>query len=144
MGGGVLGQVVDHDQGVLAAVTKILRHGETRERRDPLQSRRARGPSDDDDASLGRPLAVDSVDGAPDARTLLANRDIDADDVARLLIDDRIDSDRGLADGAVADDELALAAAEGEQRIDHDKSGLDRPGHEIPVDDRRRRALYRL
>ena len=57
------------------------------------------------------------VDGAPDARPL-TDRDIDADDVARLLIDDRVDGDRGLADGAVADDQFALAAAEREQRID--------------------------
>ncbi len=35
----VLGQVVDHDQGVLAAIAKIFRHGEGGEGRDPLQSR---------------------------------------------------------------------------------------------------------
>ena len=56
-----------------------------------------------------------------------------------LLVDDRVDGDRGLADRAVADDEFALAAAEREQRIDDDKAGLDRLGHEIPVDDRRAR-----
>ena len=91
-----------------------------------------------------RPTGLDRVDGAPDARALLADRDIDADDVARLLIDDRVDCDRGLADGPVADDELALAAAEREQRIDDDETGLNRLGHEIAVDDRRRRALDRF
>ena len=49
-----------------------------------------------------------------------------------------------LADGAVADDELTLAATEGEQRIDDDEARLDRLGDEIAVDDRRRRALDRL
>ena len=39
MAGGMLGQVVDHDQRVLAAVAEILRHGEAGERRDPLQAR---------------------------------------------------------------------------------------------------------
>ena len=53
-------------------------------------------------------------------------------------------ADRGLADGAVADDQLALAAAKGEQRVDDDKAGLNRLGHQIAVDDRRRRPLDRL
>ena len=92
----------------------------------------------------GAALAWIASDGAPDARTLLADRDIDANNVARLLIDNRIDRDAGLADGTVADDELALAAAEGEERINDDKTGLNRLGHEIPVDDRRRRALDRF
>ena len=75
---------------------------------------------------------------------LLADRDIDANNVAVLLVDDRVDRNRGLADGAIADDEFALAAAEREQRIDYDEPGLDRLRHQIPVDDRRRRALDRL
>jgi hypothetical protein len=33
-----LGQVIDHDQGMLTAVAKIFRHAEAGERRDPLQS----------------------------------------------------------------------------------------------------------
>jgi hypothetical protein len=39
MGRGMLGQIVEDDQGVLAAIAKILGYGEPRERRDPLQSR---------------------------------------------------------------------------------------------------------
>ena len=52
--------------------------------------------------------------------------------------------DRGLADGAIADDQFALAAAEREQRIDDEEPGLHRLGDQIAVDDRRRRALDRL
>src|SRR5271163_4909220 len=81
---------------------------------------------------------------AADARTLLADGDVDAKDVARPLIDDRIDRDRTLADGAVADDQFALPAPQSQQCIDDDQSGLDRLDHEIPVDDFRRRALDRL
>ena len=40
-GGGVLGQVVDDDQGMAAAVAEILRHREARVRGEPLQPRRA-------------------------------------------------------------------------------------------------------
>src|SRR5208283_1989305 len=123
------------------AVAEILGHGEAGERRDPLQSGRTRRPRHDDDAALGRPARLNRTDGAPDARTLLADRDIDADNIALFLIDDRVDGDRGLADRTVADDQFTLAAAEREQRVDDDKTGLHRLGHEIAVDDRRRRAL---
>jgi hypothetical protein len=44
----------------------------------------------------------------------LADRDIDADQVRVLLIDDRIDTDGRLAGGAVANDQFALSAADGE------------------------------
>ena len=44
MAGGVLGQIVDHDQRMLAAVAEILRHGEAGEGRDPLQAGRTRRP----------------------------------------------------------------------------------------------------
>ena len=54
MGGGVLGQVVDHDQRMLAAVAKILGHGEAGERRDPLQARARPSAGDDEDAALRR------------------------------------------------------------------------------------------
>ena len=70
--------------------------------------------------------------------------DINADDVARLLIDNRIDRDGGFANGAVADDELALAAAEGKERINDDDTGLKRLGYEIPINDCRCRALDRF
>ena len=122
VGGGVLGQVVDHDQRVAAAIAEILRHREAGERRDPLQAGRVGGCGDDEDAALRRAVRGDRVDGAPDARGFLADRDIDADDVAGFLVDDRVDGDRRLADGAVADDQLALAAAEGEQRVDDEQA----------------------
>ena len=92
----------------------------------------------------GAPLGVDRLDGAPDARRFLADGDVDADDVAALLVDDGVDGDRGLADGAVADDQFALAAPEREQRVDDDQAGLHRLGHQIAVDDLRRRPLDRL
>jgi hypothetical protein len=42
----------------------------------------------------------------------LADRDVDRDDVVVLVVDDRVDRDRRLARLAVADDQLALAAAD--------------------------------
>ena len=45
-----------------------------------------------------------------DRRGLLAHGDVDALHAEALLVEDRVDADRGLAGLAVADDELALAA----------------------------------
>ena len=47
-----------------------------------------------------------------DRALLLADGDVDALNARALLIDDGIDGHRGLAGLAVADDELALAAAD--------------------------------
>ena len=73
----------------------------------------------------------------------LADSDVDADHVRVLLIDDRIDPDRRLAGRAVADDQFALAAPDGEQGIDGQNACLHRLGDEIALDDRRRRSLDR-
>ncbi len=52
-----------------------------------------------------------------------------------LLVDDRIDDDRGLAGLAVADDQLALAAADGDQCVDRLEPGLHRLVHRLARDD---------
>src|ERR1700730_8843582 len=144
MGSGVLRQGVNHDQRMLAAIAEILGHGETGKGCNPLQSRRACRSGNDDDAALGCSAFLDRIDGAAYTRALLANRDVDTDDVARFLIDNRVDRDRRLADGTIADDEFALAAAEREQGIDDDETGLNWLDHEIPIDNRRCRALNGL
>ena len=68
-------------------------------------------------------------------RGLLADRDIDADNVLALLVDDRIDRDGRFAGLAVADDQLALAAADGHHRVDSFQAGLKRLFHRLAVDD---------
>ena len=87
----------------------------------------------------GAPCSRTASIDPPTADGLLADRDIDADQVGPALIDDRIDRDRGLAGGAIADDQFALAAAEREQRIDGEDAGLHRLGDQFALDDRRRR-----
>ena len=57
-------------------------------------------------------------------RGLLAYGNIDALDARALLIDDRIDSDGGLAGLAVANDQLTLSAADWHHRINGLQSGL--------------------
>ena len=138
MGRGVLGQIVDDHQRVAAAIAKIFADREARERRDPLQRGGGGGRGDHEHAALGRAELARRLDHPLDRGRALADRDIDANHVRALLADDRIDGDRSLAGGAVADDELALSASERKQGVDDQNAGLDRLGHQRAVDDRRR------
>ena len=74
-------------------------------------------------------------------RALLADGDVDADDAGALLIDDGVHRDGRLAGAAVADDQLALAAADRDHRVDGLDAGLERLLHRLPHDDARRHHL---
>ena len=71
---------------------------------------------------------------AGDRGALLADRHVDAADLllrvaglpVRLLVDDGVDADRGLAGLAVTDDQLALAAADRGHGVDRLDAGLQR------------------
>ena len=87
------------------------------------------------------PLAAHRLDHASHRGGPLTDGDVDADNIGVLLVDDRIDRDGCLAGGPFADDQLALAAPNGKQRVDDQKPGLDRFGHEIAFDDLRALAV---
>ena len=124
-------------------VAEILGDREAGERRDPLQSRRSGGRGNDKDAALGGAVLPYRVDDPPHRGRPLTDRHIDADQVGVLLIDDRVDADRRLAGGAVADDQFALAAPDREQGVDGQDAGLNRLRDEIALDDRGRLPLHR-
>ena len=61
-----------------------------------------------------------------DGGGLLADGHIDADHVLALLVQDGVHSQGGLAGLTVADDQLTLAAADGEHGVDGQNTGLQR------------------
>ncbi len=65
----------------------------------------------------------------------MANRTIDTQHILIALVQNGVDRDGGLAGLAVADDQLALAAADRNERIDDDQAGLQRHGNESAVHD---------
>ena len=69
-----------------------------------------------------------------DRGSLLADGDINADEVLALLVDDRIERDGGLTRLTVTDDQFALAAAHGNHGIDGLQTGLHRLGHGLTFD----------
>src|SRR5439155_26254908 len=76
-----------------------------------------------------------------DLRLLLADRHVDAQEVAALLVDDRVDGEGRFAGLPVADDQLALAAADRDHRVERLDPGLHRRVYRLPEDDAGRDAL---
>ena len=140
----MLGHVVDDNQSMLAAIAKIFRHREGGERRNPLLARCGRCAGDDEDATFRRAVRLHRIDDAFDRGRFLPDRDVDANDVAGLLVDDAVDGNRRFADGAIADDQFALTAPQSEHGVDDEQAGLNRFADEIAIDDRRSGTLHRF
>src|ERR1700722_16688439 len=127
-------QIVVDDDGVHAVVAEIFAHGAAGEGRDVLHRRRIGRGGRDDDRIFQRALLFQHLDELRHGRALLADRDIDAIQldllvglgVERLLVQNGVERDRGLAGLAVADDQFALAAADRDQRIDRLQPGRHR------------------
>ena len=111
----------------------------------------------DDDRVRHRAGFFEHRDDARDGRLLLADRDVDAVErpVVRVagrfgglvqprLADDRVDADGRLAGRTVADDQLALAAADRNHRVDRHDAGLHRLADRLAADDAGRDLLDRI
>src|SRR5690606_33667175 len=78
-----------------------------------------------------------------DSRLLLPDGVVDAADAEAPLVDDRVDGHGRLARLPVADDELALAAADGHHAVDGLAARLQRFLDRRTIDDARRQPLDR-
>src|SRR5690606_10690747 len=97
----------------------------------------------DDDRIFERAALLQHLDELRHGGALLADGDVDAVEllalvvalVERLLVEEGVEDDGGLAGLAVADDQLALAAADRDQRVDRLEAGGHRLVHRLPRDD---------
>ena len=139
VGDGVFGQIVVDDQRVHAVVHEPFADGGAGKRREVLAGRRVRGRRRQDDRVRHRAGLVEDGDQPGDRRLLLTDRDVDAVERPEVLVapclrlavqprlaDDRVDADRRLARRAIADDQLALTAADRNHRVDRHDAGLHR------------------
>ena len=110
VGVGVLGQVVVDAQGGVAAVEEELAHRAPGVGGQELDWGRLVGGRGHDDRVVERSVVVQGLGELDDRRHPLADRHVDADQVFVLVVDDRVEGDRGLAGLAIADDQLALPA----------------------------------
>src|SRR5271156_5832245 len=111
---------------MLAVVAEIFAHRASAVRRDVLQWGGFRSGRGDDGGKLHRARAGELLDHLRDGRALLPDRHVEAMHALAFLIDDRVDGYSGLAGLAIADDQLALSAADDEHRIDGLDAGLER------------------
>src|SRR6185295_17162104 len=109
--------------------------------------RRGRG---DDDGIVHRAILLERADDLGDGRALLADGDVDAVELLALLaglvdlalVDEGVERHRRLAGLAVADDQLALAAADGDERVERLEAGLHRLVDRLARDDSGRLHLH--
>ena len=119
-------KIVVHDQGVPAVVHEVLGHRGAGIGSDVLQRSRIAGAGHDHGGVVHRAVFAQGFDDAGHGRFLLADRHVEALHARVLLVDDRVDADGRLAGLAVADDQLALAAADRRHGVDGLDAGLQR------------------
>src|SRR5437867_1196877 len=139
----MLGKVVVHEQRVLSLVLEVLTHRATGIRRDVPQRGGLAGGGRNDDRVFHRAPRLEGGRDLGHGGRPLPDGDVDADDALALLVDDRVQRNRGLAGLPVADDELALAASDGNHGVDGLDPGLQRGVDRLPGDDPGRYFLDR-
>ena len=87
-----------------------------------------------DDGVVHRAGVGERLHDLRDRRAFLPNAAVNANNVAALLIDDGVKDDSGLAGLAVADDQLALAAADGNHGVNGLDTGLQRLAHRLAIE----------
>jgi hypothetical protein len=134
---------------VHAVIAEIFAHRAAGIRGQILHRRRVGGGGRHHDAVFHHILLFQRPHQLRHRGALLADRHIDAVQLLALvaalvdlfLVDDGVHDQRGLAGLPVADDQLALAAADRHQHVDRLDAGLHRFGHGLPRDDPRRLGL---
>ena len=137
----MLGQIVIDNQDVPALVHEVLAHGAACVRGDILQGRQLGRGGADDRCVRHSTVFLQVLHQRCHSRTLLTDGDVDAQNILALLVDDGIGRNDGLAGLAVADDQLTLAAANGDHRVDGLDAGLQRLLDRLAVKDSGRRRL---
>ena len=69
---------------------------------------------------------------------------VDANQITAALVQNRVNDDGGFSELAVADDQLALTAADGNHRVNGFDAGLNGLAHRLARNDARREALERI
>ena len=139
----MLGEVIVDHQHIFTLLHKVFAHGAAAVRRDVLQGGKLRSGGGNNDGIVHRAAGGKGFHHLGHGRALLPDGDIDTDDAVALLVQDGIQRDGGLAGLAVTDDELTLAAANGDHAVDGLDTGLKRHGNGLTLDDTGCRTFHR-
>jgi hypothetical protein len=133
VGNGLLGKIVEDDDGVLAVVTEPLTDGGTGERSNVLQGSGLRGSGGDNDGVLHGVVLLEGLDQLGNGGSLLSNGNVDTVEllglvvsvVPSLLVKHGIESNGGLSGLTVTDDQLTLTTSNGHHGVDGLETSLD-------------------
>src|SRR5581483_3505828 len=139
----VFGEVVVDHQRVPLAVAKILAHGAGGIGRNILHGGRLGRRRRHYDGVVHRPVVAQDLYHLGNGRTLLSDGAVNTDKVVALVVNDGVNHDGSFAGLAVADDQLALAAADGNHAVYGLQSSGHRLAYRLPLDHARRQPLQR-
>src|SRR5271170_2818539 len=140
----VFREVVVKANGVALGVSEIFADSTRGEWRDVLHRRGLRSCRGDDDAVLHGAVIGERLDELRDGGTFLANGAVNANHVAAALVQDCVNDDGGFSDLTVANDQLALAATDGNHGVNGFDAGLDRFAHGLAIDHAGSEAFERI
>ena len=131
----MLAQIVVYNQHVLALIHEVFSHRAPGIGGDVLQRRQLAGRGADHGSILHRARGGQGIHQLGDGGALLADGHVNADHVLATLVDNGVQSDHRLTGLTVADDQLALAAADGDHAVDGLDARLQRHGNALALDD---------
>ena len=131
---GLLGQIVEDDEGVHAVVTEELAHGAAGVGSQVLQRSGIGSGGGNDNAVLHGIGVGETLDDLGDSGTLLTDGDVNAIKllflvtgiVEALLVDNGVNGNCGFAGLTITNDQLTLTTTNGYQRVDGFDSSLDK------------------
>ena len=135
IGGSLLGEIVVDHQGCLALVHEVLGNGGTGVRSQVLESSGLRSVGSNDHGVVEGAALTQHLNNVGHRSSLLTHSDVNADHVLIRLVQDRVDRNSGLAGLAVTNNQLALATANWDHRVDGGDAGLHRLMNRLALND---------
>ena len=137
----MLREIVIYDERVPLGIAEIFTDGRCRIRRNVLHGCGFRGRRRNHDGVFHRAVIFENLHHLRNRRPLLPDRVINANQIVTLAVDDGVERDRGLSGLPVANDQLALSAADRNHAVDGLQSGRHGLAHRLPVDDAGRQSF---
>ena len=137
VGAGVMGEIIIDDEHVAPGLHEMLGDAGRGVRRDVGEPRRVVALGHDDDGVVHRVLLSEGRHRLGHGGGALADGAVDAKDVFTPLVQDGVERDGRLARLPITEDQLALAAPDGDERVEDLEASLDRHGDGRAVHDGR-------
>ena len=138
---GVLGEIIVNAQCVSAVVAEVLAHRTAGIRSQVLHGGGVGRARLHHNAVLHGVVLFQGLDNLGDGRTLLPDGHIDANHIAAALVQDGVQRHGGFPRLAVADNQFALAAPDGDHRVDGLQARLERLAHGLAINHARGKAF---